>query len=578
MTRSPQEQISIITARAAVRLMDATSEADPVLAQMLSTKTAAWMPMVTDGEPTKLLVTAWLAHEGINNNRLAFRAQDLAPAAAKIAVPNILPMDWNHSAVVPQAEVPKAIGAWYAAEAKWNPEAKNGEGALGIEARGVVWAWAFREQATAMLAMQQANGYVEFSMACVHADAEYGSDADGHYTIAIEPVFFTLSALDVPPADVDAKGLVGLHESADEPEMALQAAAAEAPHDDDDAPDGQYDPEDEAMERATVWTMAKEKATNFPGPGDDKAVSLRNSQWPLFPVNEAQDLKDNWPEIWRRGGNIRGNSQFAKLAPVARRGGKATTAAEEYAVRLREAWVARHKGDFQLAGVVAQVKWLAVGSRGIDHMRSVLTEAKERVKARRASKIKEEAMDGNENEMSKAALEAALEANAVLKAELEKSTEAHTAAVAELTAQLEALTARAEQAELKGEALSAELAAAVETAVAMKAELETAQAKLAEIAAEQAAIETANRWTARFAELPEAYRAALAKRSEEEQARFVERWSAASDEAWSEYKSDMLVGFADIKVSYLSLSASEGKLPTGGDVPSLGERVSSLIK
>ena len=52
------------------------------------------------------------------------------------------------------------------------------------------------------------------------------------------------------------------------------------------------------------------------------------------------------------------------------------SAAEEEAVRLREAWVARHAGDFQLPGVVAQIKWLAIGSRGIDHMRQVVNEAK----------------------------------------------------------------------------------------------------------------------------------------------------------------------------------------------------------
>lgn len=570
-----KSDVRFVTARATVRQMNEAEASDVVLAQAM--QTAAWLPMVTGGEPTKLLVTAWLAHEGVNANRLFFRADDLAPAAAKIAPPNVLPMDWNHSAVIPQYDLPKAIGVWYAAEAKWNPDARDGQGAQGIEARGVVWAWAFPEMATEMLAMQQARGYVEFSMACIPARTESGRDSSGIYEVAIDPVFFTLSALNVPPADADAKGMVVLSPYKDEDEeeekkAAQLLAAAAAEHDAAELTD------DRDLARATVWDMAKEKVTNFPKPGDNKAVSLRSSQWKLFPVNEAQDLKENWPEIWRRGGNIRGNSQFAKLAPVARRGGKATTAAEEYAVRLREAWVARHKGDFQLAGVVAQVKWLAVGSRGLDHMRSVLNEAKERVKARRAAQIKEETMDGTENEMSQAALEAALEANSVLKAELEKVTAAHGAEVAELKAQLEALTARAEQAELKGEALSAELAAAVEAAAGMKVELEAAQAQLATIAAEQAQVEQATRWTARFAELPESYRAAFAKRSEEEQARFVERWTVASDESWAEFKNDLLVGFADIKVSYLKLSEEEGKLPTGGEAANLGGRISSLIK
>lgn len=566
--------VRFVTARATVRQMNEAEASDVVLAHAM--QTAAWMPMVTGGEPTKLLVTAWLAHEGVNANRLFFRADDLAPAAAKIAPPNVLPMDWNHSAVIPQYDLPKAIGVWYAAEAKWNPAARDGQGAQGVEARGVVWAWAFPEMATEMLAMQQARGYVEFSMACIPSRTESGRDAMGIYEVAIDPVFFTLSALNVPPADADAKGAVALSPEQyeeDQDKKAAQLLAASAAEQ-----DAAELTDDRDLARTTVWEMAKDKVTNFPKPGDNKAVSLRSSQWKLFPVNEAQDLKENWPEIWRRGGNIRGNSQFAKLAPVARRGGKASTAAEEYAVRLREAWVARHKGDFQLAGVVAQVKWLAVGSRGLDHMRSVLNEAKERVKARRAAQIKEETMDGNENEMAQAALEAALEANGVLKAELEKVTAAHGAEVSELKVQLEAQTARAEQAELKGEALSAELASAVETATTMKVELEAAQAQLATIAAAQAQVEQETRWTARFAELPESYRAAFVKRSEDEQARFAERWTVASDESWAEFKNDLLVGFADMKVSYLKLSEEEGKLPTGGEAANLGGRISSLIK
>ena len=119
--------------------------------------------------------------------------------------------------------------------------------------------------------------------------------------------------------------------------------------------------------------------TNFPEEGDDKAVTLRNSQWEQFPLDEAEDLKENWPEIWSKAGNEKGNEQFAKLAPIAKRDGVPDGEAEENAIRLREAWIARHRGDFQLNGVVAQVKWLAVGDRGLDHMRKVLSEAKEKV-------------------------------------------------------------------------------------------------------------------------------------------------------------------------------------------------------
>jgi len=139
--------------------------------------------------------------------------------------------------------------------------------------------------------------------------------------------------------------------------------------------------EDDKLEDEDIPARAETK-TNFPEQGDNQKISLRNSQYALFPVGEAEDLKENWPDIWRKGGNIKGNEQFRKLGPIAKRGGVPKTKAEEQAVKLREAWMARHKGDFQLAGVVAQIKWLGVGSRGIDHMRAVIRKAKEASKGR----------------------------------------------------------------------------------------------------------------------------------------------------------------------------------------------------
>lgn len=128
--------------------------------------------------------------------------------------------------------------------------------------------------------------------------------------------------------------------------------------------------------------QAAEAVTNFPKTGDNKKVILRNSQWQLFPVEFAQDLKDNWPEIWKAGGNIKGNEQFTALSPIAKRGGAAKTTAEENAIRLREAWVARHFQDNRLAGVVAQIKWLAVGTLGIDGMKKVINEQKDKIRDR----------------------------------------------------------------------------------------------------------------------------------------------------------------------------------------------------
>ena len=125
--------------------------------------------------------------------------------------------------------------------------------------------------------------------------------------------------------------------------------------------------------------------TNFPDDGEDQQVALRNSEYERFPHAEAQDLKDNYPEIWNKGGNILGNKQYNRLKPIAERDSSiAQTETEEKAIRLREAWAARHFRDYRLAGVVAQIKWLVVGSRGLDHMRAVIRAEKNRLEAKQA--------------------------------------------------------------------------------------------------------------------------------------------------------------------------------------------------
>jgi len=125
--------------------------------------------------------------------------------------------------------------------------------------------------------------------------------------------------------------------------------------------------------------------TNFPKDGDDQQVALRNSEFERFPHEEAQKLKEEWPQIWKKGGNILGNKQYNRLKPIAERDSSvAETRTEETAIRLREAWAARHFKDFRLAGVVAQIKWLVVGSRGLSHMRKVISEEKKRLTEKRS--------------------------------------------------------------------------------------------------------------------------------------------------------------------------------------------------
>ena len=108
---------------------------------------------------------------------------------------------------------------------------------------------------------------------------------------------------------------------------------------------------------------------------DDPVNSFAKSKWTMFDREFAKRIKKDYPQIWALGGNIKGNDQYRILTQIAEEGGSAKTQSQINALELREAWVARHTGDFRLPGVIAQIKWLAVGSRGEDHMKNVVREA-----------------------------------------------------------------------------------------------------------------------------------------------------------------------------------------------------------
>tara|TARA_Y100001972_G_scaffold107350_1_gene136436 strand:- start:359 stop:1870 length:1512 start_codon:yes stop_codon:yes gene_type:complete len=132
------------------------------------------------------------------------------------------------------------------------------------------------------------------------------------------------------------------------------------------------DSEEESEEKEERYLVKK---TDFPKKGDDEKISMRNSNHKSFPLSYAKRIKSDYPDIWRSGGNIKGNAQFAILSKIQdENNGVPKTKSQEDAIKLREAWAARHKQDFRLAGVVAQMKWLVIGDRGLSHMKDVINE------------------------------------------------------------------------------------------------------------------------------------------------------------------------------------------------------------
>ena len=58
---------------------------------------------------------------------------------------------------------------------------------------------------------------------------------------------------------------------------------------------------------------------------DDEVTSFGKSKWKMFDREFAARIKEDYPEIWAKGGNIKGNAQYSILTKIADEGGKATT-------------------------------------------------------------------------------------------------------------------------------------------------------------------------------------------------------------------------------------------------------------
>ena len=151
----------------------------------------------------------------------------------------------------------------------------------------------------------------------------------------------------------------------------------------DDAQEPESDPEVVAEPDPKEAPEGDDKAavTDWPQAGMNLPVSLLTSEYRAFPLAEAQALRDDWPEIYRMGG------KFSLIDPAAHdetdiHPEKLTGPDEELmidAIRAREDWAAKHVDDYTIDGVVSQVRHLVRGSRGIEHMRLMLSLAKEAV-------------------------------------------------------------------------------------------------------------------------------------------------------------------------------------------------------
>ena len=198
----------------------------------------------------------------------------------------------------------------------------------------------------------------------------------------------------------EARELVGLSpvEGADDllvpsnlfPLNEASAPEAEKPEDPDDL--SLFEDEEKA-----------EEVTNFPKAGDNKKISLRNSNFPQFDFDFAQvmanDMTANGRKIWKAGGNIRGTEAF-RLWEKAKRG-EETPAVLSW-IKEREVWSARHtvidgsafkdlKKEPNLSnvgGVVALIKWGSINpDLGERRMKDIILELTKKLEDRKTDNI-----------------------------------------------------------------------------------------------------------------------------------------------------------------------------------------------
>jgi uncharacterized protein len=155
----------------------------------------------------------------------------------------------------------------------------------------------------------------------------------------------------------------------------------------------------------------EERQTNFPNKGDDKKISLRNSEEPQFDFDFAKTIKEQTPEIWKAGGNIRGNEAFMLWERA--RDGQDTESIREW-IKEREAWIKRHfedgkqfKGDTEpnlsnVGGVVAQIKWGTIGTLGEQGMKDVILELTKKLEGKKEeNQVSDKVKKALENKVEK---------------------------------------------------------------------------------------------------------------------------------------------------------------------------------
>lgn len=110
-------------------------------------------------------------------------------------------------------------------------------------------------------------------------------------------------------------------------------------------------------QRGSVLTKASKGVDNWQMP--DKRL-----------YEYALNIKNNYPDVWKLGGNEFGNQAFKNLQRVIQRG--KWTKSERWFFIKWQSFAERHKQDFRINGVIACLKWLVVVDKGWQYQKSLI--------------------------------------------------------------------------------------------------------------------------------------------------------------------------------------------------------------
>ena len=133
-----------------------------------------------------------------------------------------------------------------------------------------------------------------------------------------------------------------------------------------------------------IKKKAKKVLTDFPSSGDNKKISISNSDFKQFPDKKYIDnLKENYPSIWRRDEDSQtsfaGDDAYRNWTKY--KDGDRSDSVLSW-VKTRESFMARHQENTRLKGIIAVMKWGGITKSGVSSMKKIVNEQKKKEEAR----------------------------------------------------------------------------------------------------------------------------------------------------------------------------------------------------